>query len=541
MSLQKDSMSSDKNNENKKDLSIESSLLCTMIKVALFIIFISGTLTGFAQGKEDNVWVLGYNPNDSVAGFGGTMLNFSTDTLEASYFPITIDAGNPGNTAQICSSAGDFLFFSNGCKIVNSTGQLIINGDDINPGSLHDIWCNSGGDHAYKTYQGPIALPWPGHEGRYVMFHLGWYQTTSWPPTRYLRDFYMTTINMTANNGLGEVLNKNTLILQDSNLVDNVTAVRHGNGRDWWLIEPRGLTDSFYFFLLTPYGVNGPYVRKMGMRSNVRGFTAGQVVFSPDGSKYVRVNSVDGIDIFDFDRCSGNLVCVRRLPYPGTSEDNISGVAISPSSRYLYVSALTKMFQYDLWAYDIESSKVLLDVYDGFEDPFPTNFYQQMLAPNGKIYITASNSTQYLHVINSPDSGGVACGFQQHGLRLPTKHGFCVPNFPYFRLYDLPASPCDSIGVDAPEEYQVVWSPTDAIRIFPNPIGYGSVTVTIPPCSGGTLRIFDIKGQFLNQYEVKQRNSFSFNCSGLPNGVYIVTFSNVEVRKPMAARLVICK
>jgi hypothetical protein len=516
-----------------------------MKKFVVLLILLSGYCPLFAQGKEDNIWVLGYNPNDSLAGYGGTMLDFSVAPVKVSYFPILVDAA-PGSPAQICSPAGDFLFFSNGCKIVNNHAQLVENGDEINPGTLHNEWCNTGDDHGYGTHQGSIALPWPGRSGQYAMFHLGWYRTGNWPPNQYIRDFYVTHIDMNAREGLGAVVEKNTVLLQDSNLVDNLTAVRHGNGRDWWLVEPRGLTDSFYLFLLTPYGIRGPFIEKTGLRSGGLGFTGGQVVFSPDGTKYVRVNKKDGVDIFDFDRCRGKFICGKRLPFPGGPQDGIMGAAISPSSRFLYVSALTKLFQYDLQADDIEASKILIDEYDWFRDSstfalLPTTFYQQMLAPNGKIYMSIPNGTVFFHVIHQPDSAGVACDFRQHDLRLATHHGFCVPNFPHFRLYDLPASPCDSLGIDAPEAYRVLWSPSDAIRLFPNPIGMGTVTVTIPPCAGGLLRVFNAAGQFLAEYKVDQERQYPLDCSGLPNGVYVVTFSTGGRERPMVARLVVCR
>jgi hypothetical protein len=434
------------------------------------------------------------------------------------------------------------MFFSNGCKISNDSGLIIENGDGINPGTLHDLWCNSIGIKSYATRQGPIALPWPGRPGEYAMFHLGWYQTKNWPPRRYIRDFYITRIDMNSNNGLGEVLEKNTLLLQDSNLVDNLTAVRHGNGRDWWLVEPRGLTDSFYLFLLTPYGIEGPFTVETNLLSEETGYTAGQVVFSPDGTKYVRVNKLDGIDIFDFDRCQGQFISGERLPFPGDPNTGIMGTAISPSSRYLYVSALSKLFQYDLQSNDIEGSKILIDEYDWFLDSmtsnFQTTFYQQMLAPNGKIYMSVPNSTFYFHVIHQPDSAGLACDFRQHDLRLATKHGFCVPNFPYFRLYDMPGSPCDSLGVNSTNEHEV---PFGEIRLSPNPIGSGIVNVEIPSGAGGILRLFNTAGRFIEEYKMEREQVFSLDCSSLSNGVYVVTFSDGDNHYPIVTRLVVCR
>ena len=506
--------------------------------ISVFLLF--GCLILPAQNKEDNIWVLGYNPNDSVLGYGGTRLDFSQTPVKVSYFPISIGANS---SVEICNPRGEFQFFSNGCKIINYAGELINNSDTLNPGYFYDEWCGEGaGYYPYKVHQGMIALPWPDQPESYAMFHLAWYLA---PQRIHLRDMYVTRVDMNANNGLGNVTEKNTLLLQDTNLMDNITAVRHGNGRDWWIVEPRGLTDTMYMFLLTPFGIKGPYIEETGLSSKSLKFTAGQAVFSPDGTKYVRVNKLDGVDIFDFDRCRGKFVYAQRLPFPGEEQDGIMGAAISPSSRYLYVTALTKLFQYDLFAENVEASKVLIDEYDWFLDTLfsnlQTSFYQQMLGPDGKIYISIPNTTAYLHIIHSPDSTGKLCDFRQHDLELPARHGFCVPNFPHFRLYDLPASPCDSLGIDAPEEYRVFWHPTDAIRLYPNPTGTGTVAVTIPPGDGGVLRAYNAAGQFLVEHRIEKERIYSLDCSAWPNGVYVVTFSTPESRRPLVARLVVCR
>lgn len=499
-------------------------------------------LSIYGQGKEDYTWILGYPPNNPLYYSGGTKLNFNKDPVEKSTFhlPVEMRTGS-----QICGENGQSLFYSNGCRILNYNNQLMQSGDSINPGSLHDRWCDSLSVNSYRTHQGSLSLPWPGRPRQYAMFHLAWYELPQWPGTKYLRDFYYTRIDMKANDGLGKVLEKNTLLLQDTNLVDNMTAVRHGNGRDWWILQPRGFSDSIYLYLLTPYGIEGPRVERTGLRLNWRGNNVGQVAFSPDGTKYVRANGDDGVDVLDFDRCKGKFCCALRMPFPGGPDDKICGTSVSPSSRFLYVSALTQLFQYDLWAKDIESSKVLIDKYDWFVDSasyLQTPFYQQMLAPNGKIYMSVPNTVAYLHTIHQPDSAGLACDFRQHDFKLPTLHGFCVPNFPHFRLYDLPGSPCDSLGIDAPEQYRVIWSPSDAIRLFPNPVVDGGyTTVTFPPCAGGRLRVYTAAGAYMGAYEIDRDRYFDLDCSAFPAGVYICSFLPNGAKKPLSAKLVVVR
>ncbi|HRF38555.1 MAG TPA: hypothetical protein PK198_07190, partial [Saprospiraceae bacterium] len=71
-------------------------------------------------------------------------------------------------------------------------------------------------------------------------------------------------------------------------------------------------------------------------------------------------------------------------------------------------------------------------------------FYLAQLAPDGKIYINSNNGVRYLHVINQPDSLGLACDVCQHCVELPSINALSLPNFPNYRLHHLEGSPCDT-------------------------------------------------------------------------------------------------
>ncbi len=176
----------------------------------------------------------------------------------------------------------------------------------------------------------------------------------------------------------------------------------------------------------------------------------GQNVFSPDGTKFVELSmfSIEEgnfLNIYDFDRCTGLLSNHKQITYLDNASSG--GVAISPNSRFLYVSSFVNIYQYDLWAEDIEASKDTVATWDGFIIPpvFATTFFLAQLAPDGKIYISANNGVQYLHVINSPNLPGELCDVCQHCVLLPTYNAFSMPNFPNYRLNALESSPCDTL------------------------------------------------------------------------------------------------
>ena len=60
------------------------------------------------------------------------------------------------------------------------------------------------------------------------------------------------------------------------------------------------------------------------------------------------------LDIFDFDRCTG----LFSDPVNITIDDSnsLGGLAFSPNSRFLYVSSVLDVYQYDTEASDIASS-----------------------------------------------------------------------------------------------------------------------------------------------------------------------------------------
>ncbi len=179
-------------------------------------------------------------------------------------------------------------------------------------------------------------------------------------------------------------------------------------------------------------------------------------------------------------------------------------------------------------ANNIAASLITVAEYDGYVSPpsssipFPTTFFQGMLAPNGKIYITANNGVDVLHIIHEPNQAGLACNVEQHGLQMPTRHSFQVPNFPHFRLYDMQGSPCDSLGINDPVATEEVEQEEARLLVFPNP-AQTEVNVNFPHHFTGKLRILDMTGKaVLKEYSLIGSNSTNLSVGELPNGIYIL-------------------
>jgi hypothetical protein len=488
-----------------------------MKNLALLLFFIA-YMNVYAQ-KEDYIWLLGAPPNIPEQNSGGTVIDFHVAPPAISFFDIPLDFAG---ISMISNGGGTLQFYSNGCLVMTAQHELMENGDGINEGPIANYYCDDLG-LGYPCGNCVLAMPMPGETSKYILLHRRADNST------LSKDFLFTRIDMSKNNGLGAVTSKNEVVLQDT-FSGFLTAVRHGNGRDWWVMLHKNRSNRSLCYLLDPAGLHDPIIQHLGQKWNYQDW-AGQSVFSPDGSKYARANPYNGLTIFDFDRCSGTLSNPLVI---GLAADSASacGVAFSLNSRFLYLSTGTKLFQFDMQAADIAASKQLIGVYDGFLAPFPTTFYQQRLAPDGKIYMSATNGVNFFHVINNPNEPGIECDFIQHGIQLKSYHSFNAPNFPYFRLYDLPGSPCDTLGINGgpvSAGEHVGAEKTFAFTVSPNP---ASEQLSIQTTNGEPaqqdfqITLSNPLGQIIHRELLpKGASAHQMNLRSLPGGLYLLTVS----------------
>jgi len=410
-----------------------------MNKYILGGLFLTLTFTITAQ-KHDYIWLTGYSSIPDNMEYGGSVIDFNTEPPDL-YYEFR-DMNLQRTNASICDTSGNLLFYTNGIFIANAIHEQMENGGGLNPGEF----TNEFADNGLPTVQGALFLPYPESDSLYILLHLArdWSGIVS--PNTYVRRFYYSLIDHQLDNHRGGVIDKNHLLIADTLNLGKLCAVKHANGRDWWSIIQEYYTNQFYRILINPEGV---HLQESQLLEDSIYSGAGQVVFSPDGTKFVQYiikNAPLGhlIYIYDFDRCTGQLSNPVFINFVD-SEMIAAGAAISPNSRYLYISALRYIYQYDLWADDIAATKDTVAIYDGFMSPFATAFYLAQLAPDGKIYINAPNGVDVMHVINNPDLPGDSCDVCQHCVQLPTYNAFSMPNFPNYRLGALDGSPCDTL------------------------------------------------------------------------------------------------
>lgn len=395
--------------------------------VVLFLCLFIGPLSG--QFRQPYVWLMGYQSSEPHTDYGGVLLNFLPN--EVSLVKTDLNCWLVGQTI-LNDLGGNIELYSDGCAIYNNTHALVNNGDSIN---YTAAWRNCP-DYGYLTVQGNVLLSMPGNDSMAVLVHLRVHDD--------LQSIDVLSTILRQNPEGWSVQEKNTLITTLSSPSEYLAAVRHGNGRDWWIIVPEGRSNNFVRILLRTDGIHLVATQSIG-RALGWSFSAGQITFTTNGTRLIRFTPGNGLDIYDFDRCTGLLSNPIHGPIMNISA---GGCAVSPDSRFLYIPNSTELYQYDLTSQDILLSQELIGEYDGFRDPFSTTFYQAALAPDGKIYITATNGVKSMHVIHHPNRKGKACEFRQHDLHLPVHVDITVPNFPNYLIGPIDGSDCDTLGID---------------------------------------------------------------------------------------------
>ncbi len=406
------------------------------MKIQLLFLFIFLLSFSIYSQNHDYYWPMGYTTSSPDSSLGRTVIDFR----EAPPLVYKEDRElNFGFTmASYCDSTGNVLFYTNGLQVMGRDHEEIENGDHLNTGYYASLDYGAG----YQVIQSEIFLPKPGANDTLYLFHES--TDTNHIYSAAKETLHHSKLELTSNNGLGKMVIKNNPLITNGTF-GSITAVKHANGMGWWIYNSINSANKYNRLLFTNKGVET--IVEITFGDDIPFTTAlGFIIFSPDGSRFARYEVKHGVSIFDFDRCQGSFSNPVFIPLPNSNLGG--GLAISPNSRFLYVSTASRIYQFDLLAGDIEASRETVAVFDGYQSPLPTYFYKMQLGPDGRIYINCFNSASIMHVIQFPNKKGLACEVRQHGVQLPTFNCGTMPHFPNYRLGPLDGSPCDTLGLD---------------------------------------------------------------------------------------------
>jgi hypothetical protein len=445
--------------------------------------------------------------------------------------PIFTGIDTRGSCVSIADSGGILIFDGktgrNGGgsftgQVHDSTNNLMLNGDSI----IGDAW-----------YHELIIIPHPNQKSSFYLFAT---DVTMHQILNY------SIIDMNGNGGLGAITTKNLVIDNGYYYYDAMAAVKHGNGRDWWMIGKRynSSGDSvFQIYLITPDSIFH-FSQSAGASANGK---IANMTFSKKGDKFLFTTYRGLIEVMDFDRCSGlfsNSVII--------SQENLTtplyywGSAFSPNENIVYVSTnadTSYLFQFNLNAPNIFASSDTLATF-----LYPTYVGGALrLAPDDKIYLSNAfyNGTNFnypypdsvrnmynenLSVINSPDSFGSACNFTAYSFYLGGKRTYWgLPNNPDYDMGPLNGSPCDTInGIK-----EVELSAKNRITIYPNPVFSEDLTLSYNTLTeSATVSIFNIDCKEIARYSLAQRSSEQqLKLPKLASGMYFVVLQSGDRRR----------
>lgn len=263
-----------------------------LVSVLLFL-----TVSCYGQ-KEDYNWIMGFNPITTEEP-----ISYRFDFNQS---PFLIESDNgvrfDNQNASVSNSEGDLLFYTNGCSVLDADGNQMPNGDSLNYNEWVDIFSVPNCEYGYIGIQDILILNDPSDEDAYYII-----QKTKIYGGNGVNDkdsvlFAYSYVDMTLNNGLGDVVQKNQQFYERGNLLRGyLTAIRHENKKDWWIIQPVVEDSLILTFLLDENGISkiGEYNSHHFFSTSHSG-TTGTAKFSPDGTKYALYNYYDNLQVYDF-------------------------------------------------------------------------------------------------------------------------------------------------------------------------------------------------------------------------------------------------
>lgn len=400
------------------------------LKILKFLMLALVSLSGFyyeaeGQSKQGDNWFFGHHAgvkfvNGSPQGVSGGQTT-ATNNLEG--------------TATISDSNGNLLFYTDGQTVWNKTHQVMATGLM---------------GHSSATQSGVIVQA-PGSKDTFYIFTIDATQNNLNNGLRY------TMIDMQLNSGLGGVITgkKNVLLTPSGvKMAEKITAVRHCNNRDIWVIAhdfkigSSTAGNKFYAYLVTPSGISSPVVTTIGTvhqggDNYGYGSSRGYMKASSDGRRIALAIGYDGcgnvasavscpdssgaFEIYDFNYTTGVVSNMIRLKnkYKGAYgiEFSANGDILYGTTWGVYGSTANpeynRVYQWNLNAGSQTAIRNSEKIIASESASSGGNYGALQMASNQKIYIARDNKG-YLSVINYPNKLGTSCNYQQVGVTLNT-------------------------------------------------------------------------------------------------------------------------
>jgi gliding motility-associated-like protein len=368
-------------------------LLTCSLSLIFWVLALSFALpTESCCQKRANIWYFGDHAGlDFNSGKPVSLTNGALKTYEG--------------CASICDTTGRLLFYTDGITVYDSTHSTMQNGTGL-----------KGNNSATEA---ALIVPEPGNDSIYFIFTV---DAQSGPD-----GLQYSLVNMNNNYGKGAVISKNNLLFTISD--EKITAVKHNNGMDFWVIGHKHACDSFYVYQINKSGLVGSPVKSgIGSSMNTKSGAIGYMKASSDGKRIaLALSATNTVELFDFDDKTGQISNCRSMT-DATNFSGVYGLEFSPDCSKLYISTYNsprKICQVDITA---STSTKILNSLVIIASSTTDYFWALQLAPDHKIYVAKEIDT--LGVIDLPDNPGKLCKFISGGVYLGGKKAILgLPTF----------------------------------------------------------------------------------------------------------------
>jgi hypothetical protein len=406
---------------------------------------------------------------------------------------------NEGSASIADAATGDLLFYTDGVAVFDTTNTQMPNGFGLS------------GD--VTTTQAALIVKQPAHDSLYYVFTIP-------ADAAGMTDLRYSVVNMNLNGGLGDVAAKNLFMADGDTISEKATAIRHCNGKDWWIIFHAIGNNHYLSWKLDSTGLSStPVVSGAGtVLTTAQNAGLGWLSTSNDATRLVNPSySLGTVDIVTFHNDSGTV----SNPILLTGFTKAYGTAFSPNDQVLYVTDNMSLAQFDLTsgvAATIMSSRI--DIVT------EANMMRAIrLGPDGKMYI-AREWEGHLGLVNFPNTLGFGCTYNPLGVNLsPGSNSLGLPNTYSFAL----ANPCDP-PVAAPDPDAVAGLALTSV--YPMPFE-SSFMVDLHADTEGNVavQVLDLQGRLLyaTSHAVQAgQNHFRIDAGELSAGIYLLRVQDGE-------------
>lgn len=312
------------------------------------------------------------------------------------------------SSAVISDSLGNLQFFTNAKSVWAKDFTPMTN----TPSMLGDL----------GVTQPCLIVPKPGDSLIYYIFNIDVIKFHPLPDPNFdTKGLTYSVVNLKNNYGFGTGTSRWNIPLLPA-VSQKLTAVRHNNGKDYWIIVHEWGSVKFCSFLLQESGLTGPVVSVAGTQQsgdfNNQSGAYGYMKASPDGSKIaLAISGSNIVELLDFNSSTGSVSNATDYTYvvPGIAP---YGIEFSSDSKMLYTSLLmltgngppaipSRVYQFDLRAG--LTNPVLIDSMPG------VRIGGLQLASDGRIYASRTvnllNKKDSIDVIYNPTRPGLDCNY----------------------------------------------------------------------------------------------------------------------------------